>query len=72
MSSRVRFIDLVRPVMGLLPEVEQPLKKVPSLFLLSSSLATIQRQADLDFHHFVHLSDLLPDPSLRYCQARGC
>lgn len=28
MSSRVRFIDLVRPVMGLLPEVEQPLKKV--------------------------------------------
>lgn len=28
MSSRVRFIDLVRPVMGLLPEVETPLKKV--------------------------------------------
>ena len=27
MTSRVRFIDLVRPVMGLLPEVEQPLKK---------------------------------------------
>ena len=28
MASRVRFIDLVRPVKGLLPEVEQPLKKV--------------------------------------------
>jgi len=27
MTSRVRFIDIVRPVMGLLPEVEQPLKK---------------------------------------------
>lgn len=27
MSGRVRFIDIVRPVMGLLPEVEQPLKK---------------------------------------------
>ena len=27
MTSRVRFIDIVRPVMGLLPEVEQPMKK---------------------------------------------
>jgi len=31
MTSRVRFIDIVRPVMGLLPEVEQPLKKVRTL-----------------------------------------
>jgi hypothetical protein len=28
MSQRFRFIDIVRPIMGLLPEVEQPLKKV--------------------------------------------
>ncbi len=28
MASRVRFLDLVRPIMGLLPEVESPLKKV--------------------------------------------
>lgn len=27
MTSRFRLIDLVRPVMGILPEVEQPLKK---------------------------------------------
>lgn len=37
MSNRVRFIDLVRPVMGLLPEVEQPLKKVSPIFIFSSS-----------------------------------
>lgn len=39
MSSRVRFIDIVRPVMGLLPEVEQPLKKVTPyklIFLFSN------------------------------------
>lgn len=28
MSNRVRFLDLVRPAMGLIPEVEQPMKKV--------------------------------------------
>lgn len=42
MSNRVRFIDLVRPVMGLLPEVEQPLKKVLfpsfSFFILTYSI----------------------------------
>lgn len=27
MSSGIRFIDIVKPVKGLLPEVEQPLKK---------------------------------------------
>lgn len=48
MSSRVRFIDLVRPVMGLLPEVEQPLKKVRlnktllTFAYLDFSIATIQ------------------------------
>jgi hypothetical protein len=70
MSSRVRFIDLVRPVMGLLPEVEQPLKKVSFIQLIL--LATIQRQVDLDFHHFVHLFDLLPDPTIWYCKTRRC
>jgi len=40
MSSRVRFIDLVRPVMGLLPEVEQPLKKVKFIkYLINSCLS---------------------------------
>jgi len=27
MASRVRFIDIVRPVQNLLPEVEAPMKK---------------------------------------------
>jgi hypothetical protein len=40
MASRVRFIDLVRPIMGLLPEVESPLKKV--LTQISNFLAIIQ------------------------------
>ena len=44
MTSRVRFIDIVRPVMGLLPEVEQPLKKVDKfsslIFLNSNNLMT--------------------------------
>jgi hypothetical protein len=34
MSQRLRFIDLVRPIMGILPEVEKPLKKVYSLILI--------------------------------------
>ena len=70
MSTRFRFIDIVRPIMGLLPEVEKPLKKVSYLVTFSSLLtfliATIQRQAYLDFHYFVHLFDLLPNSTLRY------
>lgn len=42
MTSRVRFIDIVRPVMGLLPEVEQPMKKVSFYLSLTLFLATIQ------------------------------
>ncbi len=33
MSNRFRFIDIVRPIMGILPEVEAPLKKVSILAL---------------------------------------
>lgn len=67
MASRVRFIDLVRPVMGLLPEVETPLKKVGlNLFILINLIVTIQRQIDLDFYHSFHLSYLLPNPTIWY------
>ena len=60
--------------MGILPEVEQPLKKVPTYIFVTLYylIATIQRQADLDINHFVHLFDMLPDPPLRHGQARRC
>ena len=68
MSSRVRFIDLVRPIMPLLPEVEKPMKNVRTL--PSYKTATVQRQTDLDCNHSIYLPDLLLDPHLRHDQAR--
>jgi hypothetical protein len=71
MSQRFRFIDIVRPIMGILPEVEKPLKKVLyySSYLSEypnhiSNIVTFQRQVDMDFNHSFHLFDLLLDTTL--------
>lgn len=76
-TERVRLLTLMRPAMGILPEVTNPERKVISAedsrcVTFYVVLAAFQGKDGLDWYHFVCVSCLLPDPSLRCPSNNWC
>ncbi len=63
--AQIRFLNLVKPVMFLIPEIKGPTKAVKYNFKHSGSR---QRQNHLVCNSFIYLLNLLPNPSLRNLQ----
>lgn len=67
-SDRIRLLSLMRPAMGIIPEVAPPERKVPPIKIIKKSdfaIDSAARKNHLDRNHLVHLSHLLSDPDLR-------